>query len=111
MSVSTHVLDLVTGRPARGVRVSLDRWSGDGFTSVSGGETDDDGRIRELVAKGALPVGRYRIRFETGAWFEATATPTFYPWVEIAFEVTDGAAHHHVPLLLGPYGYSTYRGS
>jgi 5-hydroxyisourate hydrolase len=53
----------------------------------------------------------FRIRFETGAWFAAAGTRGFYPWVEIAFEVVDPAAHHHVPLLLGPYGYSTYRGS
>lgn len=111
MSVSTHVLDLVTGRPAAGVGVSLERRDGERFVPVAAGATDDDGRIRDLVAKGAGVAGVHRIRFETGAWFAARATPTFYPWVELAFEVVDPDAHHHVPLLLGPYGFSTYRGS
>lgn len=111
MSVSTHVLDLVTGRPARGVRVSLARRVGDAFVPVADGETDADGRVRDLVAKGAGVAGIHRIRFETGAWFAASGTPTFYPWVELAFEVVDAEAHHHVPILLGPYGFSTYRGS
>jgi 5-hydroxyisourate hydrolase len=111
MSISTHVLDLVTGRPARGVRVTLERAVGQGFAPVAAGTTDDDGRIKELVAKGAGAPGIHRIRFDTGAWFASTGTPTFYPWVELAFEVVDAEAHHHVPLLLGPYGFSTYRGS
>lgn len=111
MSISTHVLDLVTGRPAAGVRVSLERREGAGFVPVAAGTTDDDGRIRDLVAKGAGAAGVHRIRFETGEWFGARAIPTFYPWVELAFEVVDPGAHHHVPILLGPYGFSTYRGS
>jgi 5-hydroxyisourate hydrolase len=111
VSVSTHVLDLVTGLPARGVGVSLERLDGAAFVPVTTAHTDDDGRVRELVARGQGRPGVFRIRFETGAWFAAAGTRGFYPWVEIAFEVVDPAAHHHVPLLLGPYGYSTYRGS
>jgi 5-hydroxyisourate hydrolase len=109
MSVSTHVLDLVSGRPAAGVAVTLERREGEAFAPLSAGVTDADGRIRDLVAKGAGRAGVHRIRFETGAWFGAT--PNFYPYVEIVFQVTEPEAHHHVPLLLGPYGYSTYRGS
>ena len=111
MSISTHVLDLVTGRPARGVAVALERQGDGGFVPVASGVTDDDGRVRDLVPRGAGHAGVHRLRFETGAWFAATSTPTFYPWVELAFEVVDAGAHHHVPILLGPYGFSTYRGS
>lgn len=116
MSLSTHVLDGTRGRPAVGVRVRLDRvlpegrGDGDATATVATAETDDDGRIRfgpgvELVA------GSYRLVFDTGAYFAATATATFYPEVVITFRVADPAAHHHVPLLLSPFTYSTYRGS
>ena len=105
MSLSTHVLDAVSGRPAVGVAVTLEH---DGAT-VAEDVTDADGRVREL---GALPApGDYRITFATGAWFATTGYEGFYPEVTIAFTVTDPAAHHHVPLLLAPYAYSTYRGS
>ena len=105
MSLSTHVLDAISGRPAVGVAVKLEH---DGAT-VAEDVTDADGRVREL---GALPTaGAYRITFATGAWFAATGQENFYPEVSIAFTVTDPAAHHHVPLLLAPYAYSTYRGS
>jgi 5-hydroxyisourate hydrolase len=105
VSLSTHVLDATSGRPAVGVAVRLEH---DG-TTVAEAVTDADGRVREL---GALPVpGDYRITFATGAWFATTGQEGFYPEVTIAFTVTDPAAHHHVPLLLAPYAYSTYRGS
>ena len=99
-------------RPRRGFRPSGGRRGGalehDGAT-VAEDVTDADGRVREL---GALPAaGAYRITFATGAWFAATGQENFYPEVSIAFTVTDPAAHHHVPLLLAPYAYSTYRGS
>ena len=104
-SLSTHVLDLVTGRPAVGVGVVLETLGGE---RIGGGTTDRDGRIRDLAPH--LAPGVYKITFATGAWFAATGTTGFYPSVPIVFEVADGG-HHHVPLLLGPYGYSTYRGS
>lgn len=105
MSLSTHVLDATTGRPAAGVAVTLTR-SG---SEVSAGVTDDDGRIGVLAAD--LETGTYRLRFDTAGYFAAQGVTGFYPEVVIAFEVTDPAAHQHVPLLLSPYAYSTYRGS
>ncbi|MEV0384480.1 hydroxyisourate hydrolase [Nonomuraea sp. NPDC050643] len=99
MSFSTHVLDAVTGRPAAGLRVRLEH---DGRV-VAEGRTDDDGRI-----KGWEPgAGIHRVVFDTGAYLKET----FYPEVVVTFTVTDPAQHHHVPLLLSPYAYSTYRGS
>ncbi len=104
MSLSTHVLDAVSGRPAAGVTVRLER-AGD---VVAEAVTDADGRVGEL---GELAVGTHRLTFDTGAWFAATGTPTFYPEVTVAFVVTEPGRHHHVPLLLSPFAYSTYRGS
>lgn len=98
MSVSTHVLDAVHGRPAAGVAVSLTSASG---AQVGAGVTDADGRVTALA--GDLEPGVYRLHFDV-------ETP-FYPEVVIAFRITDGGGHHHVPLLLSPYAYSTYRGS
>ncbi len=105
--VTTHVLDAVTGRPAAGVGVALETWDG---TLVGSGTTDADGRIAALGPE-ALPAGDYRIRFDTGAWFLAAGRDTFYPEVVIAFAIADVAEHYHVPLLLSPFAYSTYRGS
>ncbi|TRW85366.1 hydroxyisourate hydrolase [Mycolicibacterium sp. 018/SC-01/001] len=105
MSLSTHVLDATTGRPAAGVAVSLHRDD----SEVAAGVTDDDGRIGSLAAE--LGAGTYRLRFDTAAYFASQGVSGFYPEVLITFEVTDAAAHHHVPLLLSPYAYSTYRGS
>ncbi|RRR97461.1 hydroxyisourate hydrolase [Glycomyces terrestris] len=105
-TVSSHVLDAVTGRPAAGVHLTLARREDDGvFAVVHTGRTDDDGR----VAGWNTAPGLHRLRFDTGDWFAAQGTDTFYPEVEIAFLVADG--HHHVPLLLSPFAYSTYRGS
>ncbi len=106
MTISTHVLDAVHGAPARGLEVQLERLDG---TIVGTGRTNADGRCPALTDGLALEVGVYRMRFETGAWF--AGTPTFYPVVELIFEVTDPTVHHHVPLLLSPFAYSTYRGS
>jgi 5-hydroxyisourate hydrolase len=108
MTVSTHVLDAVTGRPATGVAVLLERRVGDDWQQVSAGATDSDGRIGSL---GDVSAGRHRISFETGAYFAAGGVDTFYPQVTVDFDVTDAQQHHHVPLLLSPFAYSTYRGS
>jgi 5-hydroxyisourate hydrolase len=105
MSVSTHVLDAVAGRPAVGIAVRL--LAGD--TVVAEGVTDDDGRCR--LAAGATAAGTHRLVFGTGAWFAAREVATFYPEVTLTFTVVDPAQHHHVPLLLSPFAYSTYRGS
>ncbi|MBW0102858.1 hydroxyisourate hydrolase [Pseudonocardia sp. KRD291] len=104
MTLSTHVLDAVAGRPAAGVAVTLEH---DGAV-VATARTDDDGRVRDL---GPLGTGTHRITFDTGGFFAETGRQAFYPEVTVAFTVTDPGAHHHVPLLLSPFAYSTYRGS
>jgi 5-hydroxyisourate hydrolase len=105
-SVSTHVLDAVTGRPAVGVAVTFG--SEDGNT-LAAGTTDDDGRIGPLAE--GVSTGTYRIRFDTGAWFGAQGVDAFYPEVVVTFRITDDDGHHHVPILLSPFAFSTYRGS
>jgi 5-hydroxyisourate hydrolase len=104
MTLSTHVLDAALGRPAAGVAVRLQR---DG-QPVADAATDADGRVREL---GALDAGTYTLTFDTGGYFAATGQQGFYPEVAVTFVVTDPGQHHHVPLLLSPFAYSTYRGS
>ncbi len=109
MTVSTHVLDASVGRPAAGVLVSLSMrgFSGD-WVSVETGSTDGEGRHRF----GAVTdTGVYRLVFGTGEYFAARGVAAFYPQVVITFTVADGAGHCHVPLLLSPFAYSTYRGS
>jgi len=102
-SLSTHVLDTARGRPAVGVRVTLHR--GDEAGDVAAGRTDADGRLR--LADELAP-GAYRLTFATGDYLGAQA---FYPRVTVEFTVDAGEPHYHVPLLLSPFGYSTYRGS
>jgi len=102
MSLSTHVLDAARGAPAEGVPVRLEQ----GGSVLAEAVTDADGRVGDL---GPLAVGTHRLVFDTGAWFGDT--PAFYPEVTISFTVTDPDRHHHVPLLLSPFAYSTYRGS
>jgi len=106
--VTTHVLDTSRGGPARNVMVVLEQALGDPPVLATG-LTDTDGRVDDL-GPNALDTGTYRLRFNTGGYFGETGTPTFYPEVVISFEVT-GDQHYHVPLLLSPFGYSTYRGS
>ena len=112
-AITTHVLDLERGQPARGIPVRLELRSPDrGWVKLAERITDDDGRVGDLLAAGGRPeAGRYRLTFETGEYFRARREPTFYPEVIVAFEVRDPAEHYHVPLLLSPFGYSTYRGS
>lgn len=109
--ITTHVLDTALGRPARGVPVRLELFDGGAWRELGAGATDDDGRLRTLTPPGSVAPGRYRIGFDTGAYFAAHGATGFFPVAEIQFVVDDGAAHYHVPLLLSPYGYSTYRGS
>ena len=116
MSISTHVLDAAHGTPAEGMELRLERLDGSVAGElvcelVGGGTTNADGRCPELTEGLSLASGTYRMRFETGIWFASTSTPTFYPVVELVFDVADPAAHYHVPLLLSPFAYSTYRGS
>lgn len=110
--ISTHVLDTARGRPAAGIPVLLERLADGGAHAAGQGETDGDGRVRSLLPEGAsLQAGLYRLTFETAAYLLATAESAFYPEVSVVFRVYDGGQHHHVPLLLSPFGYSTYRGS
>jgi 5-hydroxyisourate hydrolase len=108
--VTTHVLDAVTGRPAEGVMVALERRGHDGWGPVAEGRTDGDGRIGTFGPE-ELDAGVYRVTFAAGDYFTARGQDTFYPEVVISFTLDDPAAHYHVPLLLSPYAYSTYRGS
>lgn len=109
--ITTHILDTTLGKPARGVPIQLERLVDGAFKPVGAGQTDDDGRLKTLTPPGPVEPGTFRIRFDTKAYFTATGTKGFYPYVEVVFEIVDGAAHYHVPLLLNPWGFSTYRGS
>ena len=108
MSLSTHVLDATTGRPAEGVVVRLEEHVDGSWRHVAEARTNADGRIASLGDPGA---GTHRIHFDTGRYFAAAGVETFYPEVTVTFTVLDAAAHHHVPLLLSPFAFSTYRGS
>ena len=110
--LSTHVLDLALGRPAAGVPVRLEARRDGGWTAVADAVTDDDGRVPRLLPAGAsLAAGDYRLTFDTAAYFAWRGGESFYPAVTVTFTVRDAAQHHHVPLLLSPFGFSTYRGS
>ncbi len=111
-AISTHVLDLTTGLPARGVAVRLEIHRGERWTPLGDRVTDDDGRVRDFIPQGArLDPGRYRLTFGTGEYFRTRGAAAFHPEVVVSFEVADAARPCHVPLLLSPFGYTTYRGS
>lgn len=111
-AITTHILDISAGAPARGVPVTLERETDEGWEVVGNGTTDDDGRLRDLLASGAtIKTGNYRLIFDTEFYFAERQIESFYPNVTVAFTVGDAAQHYHVPLLLSPFGYSTYRGS
>lgn len=103
MSLSTHVLDAAKGLPAAGVAVRLDRRDGNGWTTLAEARTDADGRIREWGTE--TGTGVHRLTFETEGLSD------FYPEVAVAFTIDDPGRHYHVPLLISPFAYSTYRGS
>ena len=107
--ITTHVLDTSRGRPAAGVAVTLEKHDGNYWNFIARGETDHDGRCRTLLGDTPLERGMYRLTFGTGAYFGDGNT--FFPEVVIVFDVRDASQHYHVPLLVSPYGYSTYRGS
>jgi len=112
-AITTHVLDLSAGEPARGVHVTLSRLEGnDTWADLGDGHTDLDGRANALLPEGmSLAAGVYRLRFALGAYFSSRGVDTFYPEAAVAFAVRDASEHYHVPLLVSPFGYSTYRGS
>lgn len=111
--ITTHILDVSIGRPAAGVRVCLERQTSSGvWESIGIQETDADGRARGLISEDPpFAAGTYRLVFGVGAYFKSNEVDGFYDEVMIAFKVNDASQHYHVPLLLSPFGYSTYRGS
>jgi 5-hydroxyisourate hydrolase len=111
--ITTHILDTAKGRPAAGVQVLLEfRGEGGDWHSISRGTTDLDGRLRTLYPDTKpLSPGVYRLTFDTGRYFETSGATAFYPEVVVVFETSPGEKHYHVPLLLSPFGFSTYRGT
>ena len=110
--LTTHVLDTSVGRPAAAVSVLLEKHTAGGWRKVGNGATDIDGRCFSLLGEGAaLEKGVYRLTFGSGTYFAARGVDAFYPQINVVFEVRHPEEHHHVPLLLSPFGYSTYRGS
>jgi 5-hydroxyisourate hydrolase len=111
--ISSHVLDTARGRPAAGLALHLAVDDGDGgWRRLASATTDGDGRVASLLPKRTkLAAATYRLTFETGDWFRRQELDAFYPQAVVVFRVADPSEHHHVPLLLSPFGYSTYRGS
>jgi 5-hydroxyisourate hydrolase len=112
VGISTHILDTALGRPAAGVAVTLEREEGGSSINVNSTTTDQDGRCKHLLPESqALQAGRYRVRFDTAAYFASRQVATLYPFIEITFEVVNPQEHYHIPLLLTANCYTTYRGS
>lgn len=111
--ISTHVLDISTGKPGGDIEVSLEYQTGGGWKELAKGRTNSDGRTANMGHddSGSLKPGNYQLRFDTGAYWKKRNVSGFFPSVTITFEVTDAAEHFHVPLLLSPFSFSTYRGS
>lgn len=111
--ISTHVLDLVQGKPAANVQVRLEKQNASGeWRLLTSARTDQDGRCAELLAESDnLSAGVYRLIFDTEKYFEGQKLGTLYPFVEVTFRVREGESHFHIPLLLSPNGYTTYRGT
>jgi 5-hydroxyisourate hydrolase len=110
--ITTHILDTARGCPASEVPVRLERRESEtDWREIGAGQTDADGRCKTLMRAGTLSAGTYRISFDTAGYYRGLAEATFYPEVRICFSVEKTDEHYHVPLLLSPFGYSTYRGS
>jgi len=109
--ITTHVLDTARGHPAQGVPLTLSRLDNEDWRHLAAGTTNSDGRVGALLGDEVLPAGTYRMHFDTAAYFAATGSDGFYPWVDVVFTLSDSGEHYHIPLLLSPFGYSTYRGS
>lgn len=110
--ISTHVLDVALGKPAAGVVVYLSREEGGEWKEVSKRRTDADGRVKSMLRDNeTVGGGKYRLHFDTGEYFEAKGSAALHPFVEIVFEIRNAGEHYHVPLLVTPHSYSTYRGS
>lgn len=109
--LTTHILDTSLGKPAPGIDIVLYQHKKEEWMEITKGVTNGDGRIPDLLKKGVImELGTYKLRFETQGYFSKQSIKTFYPFVEITFQVTTGD-HYHVPLLISPFGFSTYKGS
>ncbi|MPC29633.1 5-hydroxyisourate hydrolase [Portunus trituberculatus] len=109
--LTSHVLDTATGQPAANMRIVLHKLQGDTWQEITTKNTNCDGRAGYFIPKEAFTQGTYKMLFDTGAYFKKLAVKGFYPYVEIVFVIENLGEHYHVPLLISPYGYSTYRGS
>lgn len=110
--ITTHILDTAHGHPAAGVAIALERRIDGAWSHLGNGVTNDDGRVSDLLPDGAvLEPGTYRLRFAVGDYFERRGIEAFYDEVPVVFVIRSPDPHYHVPLLLNPFGYSTYRGS
>jgi 5-hydroxyisourate hydrolase len=110
--ITSHVLDTALGRPAVGLRVRLDVLDTNGHArTVAERVTNDQGRVTDFVPPGSLGAQTYRLTFDTGSYFAHHGRHAFYPHVDVVFTVADADEHHHIPLLLSPFGYTTYRGT
>jgi 5-hydroxyisourate hydrolase len=108
--VTTHILDTTIGKPVTGISIVLYAQESD-WLEIAKGRTNEEGRITDLLPQGELlPQGTYKMKFLTKNYFDERSVETFYPYVEIVFTIT-AATHYHIPLLLNPFGYTTYRGS
>lgn len=109
--LTTHILDTTKGKPAEGVTIILYQQLNNSWKEIAKGTTNSDGRISDMLLKDTvLEFGTYKMKFETKAYFDKQSARTFYPFVEIVFDIST-KEHYHIPLLLNPFGYSTYRGS
>ena len=110
-AITTHVLDVSRGCPAAGIPVALERVNASPATPLARATTDDDGRVKTFTPPPSLTPGTYRLTFDVSSYFTSAGVQAFYPRVVVEFDVRDASQHYHVPLLLSPFGYSTYRGS
>nr|VFJ71667.1 MAG: 5-hydroxyisourate hydrolase [Candidatus Kentron sp. FW] len=111
MSITTHVLNTATGLPAEGIEATLSRLIDGEFSIIAEGITNADGRIADLLTDKTLGMGTYRLHFSLEDYFARHGVNSFYPYADVVFKVAEAPAHYHIPLLLSPFGYSTYRGS
>ena len=110
--ITTHILDTARGKPASGVAITLSKLENGHWQTIGSGETNNDGRIGDLCKQSSvLSAGTYRLHFDTQQYFSTVGDAGFYPYAEIVFIIDNTDQHYHIPLLLSPFGYSTYRGS
>ncbi len=110
--ITTHILDTSTGTPAANIPLHLSKRVDGQWLDIASGISDQDGRVGDLIDDGCvLDAGDYKLFFDTAHYFTSLGKPGFYPWVEVVFSIAGDGRHYHIPLLLSPFGYSTYRGS